>query len=960
MRLAPRAARGPVPCPAACPAACSVGPGYPSRVTCRALAALAAVALVAAPAAHASQVVRAPHVLVWFDDPSLAGYAQNVADAAEEQLAAVSALFGLPPRDVTVRLADDSDVFNAFALPLPRPTVTLRTLFPIGGEVGFAAGDTLAMVLRHELTHLVQLTDTRLPPDAAPVPRVGLVGEGTAVLPPAWLLEGIATWIESRPGPGGRLDDPDTRALLYALAAGGTLPSLSDVSLATFDAWPGGRARYLLGASFLDALIRRHGFASLEDALHRFQAGGRLRSFSQAWRDAVGTDLGAEWNRWGAELARQAATRGATPAAPAWGDREGPRWAPSASPDGGRLAWAEPDGVHLAEVAPRGPERARLLAPLRGVEALTWLDGDTLVATAVARDPGASPSELFAVSVEDGSRRRLTHGAHAHLARATPAGCVLYLRDTAADGASLRRRCGASDVSVYRPPAGTHLVGLAVSPRGRVVLAAYRAGSVRLMLRTAESWRPLTPEGGVALDPTWWGEGTLLYVAEVDGVRQLFGLEPDAATAPVRLSDLLGGAAQPVVTAAGVLVRSYASAGQGFVRLDAHPLGAGDAAPVSGARRGAEAGRGGATQVAYAQVAEARAVEARAVEARAAEARAVEAHPGSEGDGAADAGEVGPGAYPVEPYRPWSSLAPYGWVPVGGRLSLDPLGAGLSVRVPAEDLSGRVGWSLTAGYDTALRGPLAGAYAILTAGWRLPGLVPDLGPPAPFGVGVSVGLWPHEVHLEPTTGTAFGVRAEALLRAPLLGARGALDVRLGLVRPVGSPTWRAEATLDGTLDGRRADAFGAITAGERWALRGRWTPMATGVSAGLWGEGEAWGPAAPWPGAWRVALRAGYRPAPPVPLSLPDLAAVATIGGRVEVPIRWRWQDGLYALERLDVEPSLHAWGGVGAQAAALGAGADLALWADTVLDYQAPVRFGVRAGYAQGWWAALALDWPF
>ena len=99
-----------------------------------------------------------------------------------------------------------------------------------------------------------------MPPGATPLPDIGLVGQGVAVLPPTWLLEGIAVWVESHGGLGGRLQDARTRALLWTLAADGSMPSLADVSLTSFQAWPGGRARYLLGASFIDRLVHEHGF----------------------------------------------------------------------------------------------------------------------------------------------------------------------------------------------------------------------------------------------------------------------------------------------------------------------------------------------------------------------------------------------------------------------------------------------------------------------------------------------------------------------------------------------------------------------------------------------------------------------------------------------------------------------------------------------------------------------------
>jgi hypothetical protein len=43
-----------------------------------------------------------------------------------------------------------------------------------------------------------------------------------------------------------------------------------------------------------------------------------------------------------------------------------------------------------------------------------------------------------------------------------------------------------------------------------------------------------------------------------------------------------------------------------------------------------------------------------------------------------------------------------------------------------------------------------------------------------------------------------------------------------------------------------------------------------------------------------------------------------------------------------------------------VGVGADVGLWADTVIDYDGVVRLGVRGGYADGWWLAFGLGLPY
>ena len=248
--------------------------------------------------AAAAQEVVTPHLRVLYDGAEQAVYAQTVAAEAERALEVLTPLFGPPKRAITLNLRSDTDVFNAFANPLPRERLGVRTLFPLGGEVGFRASNPLYLLLLHELTHLGQLTYTELPEGIAEGPKFGLVGEGLARVPPTWFIEGVAVWVESRYTNGGRLLDAETKGLLATLALSDAWPSLTDAGLGAYDAWPSGLTRYLLGAGFVDFLIQRHSFDAVLATLRAYNAGGFLGTFSAAWHKAVGTSLADEWEAW--------------------------------------------------------------------------------------------------------------------------------------------------------------------------------------------------------------------------------------------------------------------------------------------------------------------------------------------------------------------------------------------------------------------------------------------------------------------------------------------------------------------------------------------------------------------------------------------------------------------------------------------------------------------------------------
>jgi hypothetical protein len=843
------------------------------------------------------------HVRVLFDDPSLAGYAAEVAATADGVLLELADLFRVTPPRVVLTLDADTDVFNAFAPMLPRPGVALRPLFPLAGQVGYGARDPLRLLLLHELTHTLQLGYRELPEGGVPLPAVGVVGERVAPPPPLWFIEGLATWVESTRTPGGgRLQDARTLGLLDSLALEDGWPALDGAGLATYGAWPGGQTRYLVGSGFVGYLIDRHGFPALLAALRAFNGGGPLRDFADAWREAVGVDLDEAWEAYRLTVLERAERRGGS-AGERLGDSGPATGAPALSPDGRRLAWTLwPPAVAVAELTAEGLGPVRRY-PLRGLpSSLAWRDGDSLVYTRIDRRPGSELSDLFALDLASGRERRLSDGARAALVRVGPAGCLWYVRDLASEGSQLLTRCPDGRgglqpaVTVWRAPAGTHLVGLALSGGGRVAVSLWRDGRVDLALLEPGGPAPLETGAGHAIQPVWQGEGALIYAGDAGGRYQLYALELDGG-APRRLTDEPGGAFAPA--GAGVFV-ALGGAGYHLARVGERPPAVGVDAP----------------------------------------APRVEPLP------APDTGSI-----EVRVRRPLLELAPYGWLPSDGALEVAPFRVALALDLLGQDDLGEHSYALTVGFDSALAGHLGGAHVALRYGWRDPAAFTPLASPPPLSFALRVGVWPHRPHLAPVQETALGAEAEATVRFardPLLQAR----FRVGLVQLRSVGAFAPELRGDLSLSRQVADPYGYRSSGGRLTFSVRSTASASGRSSGVWGDGSLFVPAPlGLPGTGELALRAGWRQAPPVPLRLEPLAAVATIGYRASAALAWRFGDGRYALERLTVELRARGW-----YDGAVGAGGDVGVWADTLLWYAAPVSFGGSVGYSEGWWGRVGL----
>ncbi|WP_456414037.1 hypothetical protein [Oceanithermus profundus] len=860
--------------------------------------------------------VTSERVRVLYPRPELAAYAERVAREAEAALDLLEPLFGVREGPVVLRINDTVDVFNAYATTVPRRTVELLAPVPAGAVVDLRSPSVSYLLLVHELTHTRQLSFRERPGGQPPL-RLGLATELSAPMPPAWFVEGLATFMESRFTPGGRLDWAFTQGLINALLEEDRFPDLAEMSLYTYRDWPSGLTRYLLGVRFVQDLIERRGWDAVLNALREYNTGLVAPPlFAEAWRRANGRALADEWHDW-VERERRRTAAYAEAALPR-GETVVSGRDPVLSPDGRRLAFVRRSGVW---VAARDGSGARRLAPVHP-QRLWWGDESTLIYSRYFREGDGVASDVFALDVATGRETRLTRGRHARLAAPGPEGCVYFVRDRAGEAAALGRLCAGRVEEVWRAPGGEHLVGLALSPGGRVALAVAHGGVVDVALLEGGRLRYLAagpldvvpparaPDpcaGGGAelgtgyrrdryqhLQPTWDGDGALLFLGDEGGVFDLYRMEmPEGRV--TRLSATLGGIVGAAAHQGAYVVAELRGQGYGIYPLA--PLGE----PVRAAAP--DAGPGGEA----------------CSETMPANWRAPER--------------------PLEraPYRPWSSLKPYGWLPTNFSVAANPPYLGLELSVYGLDDSRVYSYRAALGYDPTLAGTSYGAYAYVEAG---AGAGVDLvGRTAPLGFTLRGGAWPSRGEV------VFGV-------VPGLASTGFWDRWNWRARFEAGPVWSAAA-------GWRLSYGGFVRAGREG--RDAWGYLTGGGYGGVYGgPGSVWGLAgAAWKWGGRdLALEARFAggTGTPVPVGAGAVGDAAALEARLRywtLP-RWRTPDGWLALERLTLAPGVH--GRYDPAAGALGYGADLGIYADTVLFYMVPLPLGVRAGWDGGWWWRLEL----
>jgi hypothetical protein len=184
-----------------------------------------------APAAEAAtydpeldwRTLQTPHFNITFHqgEEQLADELTVIAENAWDVLTVDMAL--TPRRRVEVVLVDSTDVANGFAYTLPVNTIVLYVTAPQEGSGLALYEDWLEAVFTHELAHILHLDNLSGLPGA-----LGLVmGRIISVnrLSPLWMIEGQATFMETRHTTGGRGRNPHSDMILRMATLEGALPA---------------------------------------------------------------------------------------------------------------------------------------------------------------------------------------------------------------------------------------------------------------------------------------------------------------------------------------------------------------------------------------------------------------------------------------------------------------------------------------------------------------------------------------------------------------------------------------------------------------------------------------------------------------------------------------------------------------------------------------------------------------
>lgn len=509
---------------------------------------------------------------------------RRAASRAEVAYAELSAAFLEPPgRRIDLLVTDHTDVSNGYAQVIPSNRITVFARPPIDGPSLSHFDDWLELVITHELAHIVHLDYTDNPLGQLARGVFGRADNGWPFFPglgtPGWVIEGLATWYESRLTNAGRVHGTFHETVLRTAVLEGRFESLGQASGAS-PLWPAGSRPYAYGSLFFEHLLEKYGedrMTAFAEAVagqwvpYRLDAAGRSAfgvSLTEAW-ESWADELRAHYGDYDADLARLGPVT--TP------ERltVGARWAffPSVSPDGTTLVHTQSDGRSDVRLMKRrvaeGEEESEPVGRINGLATYDWLpDARLLVSQLEQAGRYRTFADLWVMDLE-GRSTRLTRGERLEQPSVSPDGAWAVAVQQGGGTNAIVRVDLVTGAVVPLVPADldVHWAFPALSPDSRWVAAtrwepnAY-LDIVILDARSGREVHRVTRDRAMDMAPSWSPDGRwIVWSSDRTGVMNILGAAVEPATGragpPLLLTNVRTGLTYPSVDPSGAWI--YAS-----------------------------------------------------------------------------------------------------------------------------------------------------------------------------------------------------------------------------------------------------------------------------------------------------------------------------------------------------------------------------------------------------------------
>jgi len=212
------------------------------------------------------KTVETAHFVVHYYEPN-GDVGRRVAVVAERAHRTLGPALGHEPEEKChILILDDTDGANGFANVLPRNAITLYATAPSGPASLNDHDDWLYGLVAHEYTHVLHLdTVNGLPYAYNKI--FGKTWSPNQVMP-RWIIEGLATYEESKRSSGGRTRSTQFDAALRVPVLADDPLSLDQITGAP-RRYPRGNAAYLYGSHFLKYVFDRFGDDTVRKMSHK-------------------------------------------------------------------------------------------------------------------------------------------------------------------------------------------------------------------------------------------------------------------------------------------------------------------------------------------------------------------------------------------------------------------------------------------------------------------------------------------------------------------------------------------------------------------------------------------------------------------------------------------------------------------------------------------------------------------
>ncbi len=480
--------------------------------------------------------------------------ANELAVTAEEIWAELTVELDNDPRRPTeIVLVDHTDVANGYAMTIPVNTIVIFVTAPQESSSLGLYEDWLDAITTHEYAHILHLDTVEGYAKAlrAVFGRIISVNH----VSPWWIIEGQATYHETRLTSGGRGRASQAQMVVRMATLEDNFPRLGAMDGWMSDA-PGGNVRYLFGQSFLAYITSQ----TSDDAWTRWNHsyGGWLPYLLPA-RQVFGQSFRRYYNDWKAHLEAEYAVlvsdleaQGLTTGTRV-SDGDDSCSGPVFSPDGEHLVYACSDrrigsAIYVANGDGADPEVA---VDDQFAKTFTWRPDSQAFAYSSTHIVNRFNlwEDLYFHELGSGSARRLTNGKRVRDPAFSPDGADLWaIQNEAQDNNLVRLRIDQSLEPLTDHSDHTQLSTPRWSPDGNfVALSMWRGGfrDVWIVRADGTPYRRLTADAHIDRDPTWSADGrTLFFVSDRTGIPNIYAVDLETERL-WQVTNVLGGAFQP-------------------------------------------------------------------------------------------------------------------------------------------------------------------------------------------------------------------------------------------------------------------------------------------------------------------------------------------------------------------------------------------------------------------------------